>query len=104
MAFTPGSPSSQIAHAEPRRIWMGWSILIAMISVYSLPGVGQQAPETPARPLYPLPRYNEDRSYLSDSSKRNDFWDPAMESNRDTKAVVLSRNSIGKLRGICLRT
>lgn len=47
-----------------------------MVAVCSIPVVGQQAPETPARPLYPLPRYNEDWSYLSDTSKRDDFWDP----------------------------
>src|SRR5262249_2996748 len=28
------------------------------------------------RPLYPLPRYDEDWSFLRDRSKRDDFWDP----------------------------
>jgi Alginate export len=58
------------------RIWIGRSVLIAMVAVHSFPVVGQQVPEAPARPLYPLPRYNEDWGFLSDSSKRNDFWDP----------------------------
>jgi hypothetical protein len=35
--------------------------------------VGQ---EKPARPLYPLPRYEEDWNFLSDPAKRNDFSDP----------------------------
>jgi hypothetical protein len=77
MWFTNRGPSTQSSPAVPRlRIWVRWSVLIGMVAVYSIPVVGQQAPETPARPLYPLPRYNEDWSYLSDASRRNDFWDP----------------------------
>jgi hypothetical protein len=38
--------------------------------------VGQEKPASLPRPLYPLPRYEEDWSFLSDPAKRDDFWDP----------------------------
>ena len=38
--------------------------------------IGQEKPASLPRPLYPLPRYEEDWSLLSDPAKRDDFWDP----------------------------
>lgn len=37
--------------------------------------LGQEEPVSPARALYPLPRYDEDWRYLADPSQRNDLWD-----------------------------
>ena len=37
--------------------------------------LGQEKPASLPRPLYPLPRYEEDWSFLSDPAKRDDFWD-----------------------------
>ncbi len=37
---------------------------------------GQEKPASLSRPMYPLLRYDEDWSFLSDASKHNDFWDP----------------------------
>jgi len=36
---------------------------------------GEEKPASIPRPLYPLPRYDEDWSFLIDPSLRNDFWD-----------------------------
>src|ERR1700758_5562050 len=38
--------------------------------------IGQEKPASLPRPLYPLPRYEEDWSFLSDPAKRDDSWDP----------------------------
>jgi hypothetical protein len=38
--------------------------------------IGQEKPASLPRPLYLLPRYEEDWSLLSDPAKRDDFWDP----------------------------
>ena len=38
--------------------------------------MGQEKPASLPRTLYPLPRYEEDWSFLSDPAKRNDFWEP----------------------------
>jgi len=38
--------------------------------------IGQEKPASLPRPLYPLPRYEEDWSLLSDPAKRDDSWDP----------------------------
>ena len=38
--------------------------------------IGQEKPALLPRPLYPLPRYEEDWSFLSDPAKRDDSWDP----------------------------
>jgi hypothetical protein len=38
--------------------------------------IGQEKPASLPRPLYPLPRYEEDWTLLSDPAKRDDFWDP----------------------------
>jgi hypothetical protein len=38
--------------------------------------VGQEKLASPLRPLYPLPRYEEDWRFLSDPAKRDDFGDP----------------------------
>jgi hypothetical protein len=38
--------------------------------------IGQEKPAALPRSLYPLPRYEEDWSFLADSAKQNDFWDP----------------------------
>jgi hypothetical protein len=38
--------------------------------------IGQEKPASLPRPLYPLPRYEEDWTFLSDPAKRDDFWDP----------------------------
>jgi hypothetical protein len=37
---------------------------------------GQEKPAPLPRALYPLPRYEEDWSFLSDPTKRDDSWDP----------------------------
>ena len=37
--------------------------------------IGQEKPASLPRPLYPLPSYEEDWSFLSDAAKRDDFWD-----------------------------
>src|SRR5215510_444584 len=34
----------------------------------------QNKPASPARPLYPLPRYDEDWTFLSNPSAEKDFW------------------------------
>jgi hypothetical protein len=39
------------------------------------PMFGQEKPASILRPMYPLPRYDENWSFLSDPSKRADFWD-----------------------------
>ena len=41
----------------------------------AIPMLGQEKPVSQSRPLYPLPRYQEDWSFLSDPSARNDYWD-----------------------------
>jgi hypothetical protein len=38
--------------------------------------IGQEKAASLPRPLYPLPRYEEDWSLLSDPAKRDDSWDP----------------------------
>ena len=38
--------------------------------------MGQEKPASLPRTLYPLPRYEEDWSFLSHPAKRNDFWEP----------------------------
>jgi hypothetical protein len=38
--------------------------------------VAQVQPTSVMRPLYILPRYDEDWSFLADASKRDDVWDP----------------------------
>ena len=38
--------------------------------------IGQETPASLPRPLYALPRYEEDWSLPSDPAKRDDFWDP----------------------------
>ena len=38
--------------------------------------VGEEKPASLPPPLYPLPRDEEDWSFLSDSAKRDNFWDP----------------------------
>jgi len=38
--------------------------------------IGQEKPASLTCPLYPLPRYEEDWSLLSDPAKRDDSWDP----------------------------
>src|SRR5215472_5463366 len=60
--------------------WLfSWS---ALCSLLILSGIGtaltfgQDKPVSPPRPLYPIPRYEEDWSFLSDPSKHNDWWDP----------------------------
>jgi hypothetical protein len=47
-----------------------------MIGIVAPRMVAQVEPISVSRPLYPLPRYNEDWSVLVDPSKHNDFWDP----------------------------
>jgi len=52
---------------------------------------GQEKPDLPSRPLYTLPRYDEDWSALSSPSTRNDFWDPIkFIPLSDNEAVFLS--------------
>jgi hypothetical protein len=38
--------------------------------------MGQEKPASLPRPLYQLPRYEEDWSFLSDPAKHDDSWDP----------------------------
>jgi hypothetical protein len=38
--------------------------------------IGQEKPASLSRPSYPLPRYEEDWSFLADPDKHDDFWDP----------------------------
>ena len=49
-------------------------LLVVIVGVNRM--AGQEKPASLPRPLYPLPRYEEDWSFLSDPAKRNDFWDP----------------------------
>jgi alginate export protein len=54
-----------------------FSALLILISGIAAGNMfGQEKPVSLPRPLYPLPRYDEDWSVLSDPSQHNDFWDP----------------------------
>jgi hypothetical protein len=57
-----------------RGIWLISSVLILVAGI-GVPMLGQEKPLPPPRPLYPLPRYREDWSFLRDPSTRNDCWD-----------------------------
>ena len=58
-------------------------IVVSGIGAHSL--FGQEKTDLSQRPLYPLPRYEEDWSFLIDSSKHNDPWDAI-------KFIPLDRN------------
>jgi Alginate export len=71
-------------------------ILISTMGSYRMSG--QEKPVSLPRPLYPLPRYEEDWSFLRDPSERNDFWDPVkFVPLSDDERVFLSLG--GEVRG-----
>jgi hypothetical protein len=69
-------------------------ILQALVLLVVIAGVnrtvGQEKPASLPRPLYLLPRYEEDWSLLSDPAKRGDFWDPIkfIPLNEDRNAFL----------------
>src|SRR5215831_7704728 len=50
--------------------------LILVAGLGTNPVLGQDKPASPPSSRYPIPRYEESWSFLRDSSKRDDFWDP----------------------------
>src|SRR6266481_6403539 len=52
--------------------------------------IGQEKPASLPRPLYPLPGYDEDWTFLSDPAKRDDSWDPIkfIPLNEDRKVFL----------------
>jgi len=56
--------------------WNALCALLILSGIGTAPTFGQEKPVSPPRPLYPIPRYEEDWSFLSDPSKHNDWWDP----------------------------
>jgi Alginate export len=53
-----------------------YTILLLMSGAGAAHLRAQEKPVSIQRPLYPIPRYEEDWSFLSDASKRDDFFDP----------------------------
>jgi len=53
--------------------WL-WALLV-LSGIGTTLAFAQDKPVSLPRPLYPIPRYEEDWSFLSDPSKHNDFWD-----------------------------
>ena len=59
--------------ADPR--WFP-ALLVLISGIGTARMSGQEKPASPSRAMYPVLRYDEDWSFLSDPSKHNDFWDP----------------------------
>src|SRR5262245_30947960 len=55
--------------------WAALCALFTLSGTRTAPSFGRDKPVSPPRPLYPIPRYEEDWSFLSDPSKQNDWWD-----------------------------
>ena len=71
------------------RIWEVLVLLVVIAGANRM--IGQEKPASLPPPLYPLPRYEEDWSLLSDPAKRDDFWDPIKFTPRnEDRNVFLS--------------
>jgi hypothetical protein len=86
ISLTLGTPCTfaQIVRAVAKSALL--PTLMIVISALAAPRLlGQETPVSPSRPLYPLPRYDEDWRELADPSTRNDLWD-------SLKFISLSEN------------
>ena len=80
------NPQKQPAPSRPMLF-----VLALAVGIVAVPVRGQEKPVSLTHPLYPLPRYEEDWSFLSDASKSNDLWDSLkFIPFSDDKALFLS--------------
>src|SRR5215470_1781623 len=67
-----------LSECNPRLRRSATGLVFLLILIGGIRGncvYGEEKPASIPRPLYPLPRYDEDWSFLIDPSLRNDFWD-----------------------------
>ena len=90
--FEPRIPAPKRGYNPCRnRGLMSIRAVVILVSGIGTTLLGQQKPVSLSRPLYPLPRYEEDWSFLMKSSASSEFWDPIKFIPLDgTRDVFLS--------------